>query len=133
MTTKEKIAVMEAFERGEELELKRDKPGKEWQKCFVPVWNWLDFQYRIKPPTANPTPAKRTFGPKDFPPGSVLRGDHYEPGTWSTATCVTHYRVYLRQTDGFEIALTYREMDDGQWSNWSISTDLGKTWTQLKP
>ena len=48
MTLKEKIEVMEAFERGEEIE-HRDRLNNMWFDSNFPDWNWKEFEYRIKP------------------------------------------------------------------------------------
>ena len=48
MTLKEKIEVMEAFERGEEIE-HRDRLNDMWFASNFPAWNWKEFEYRIKP------------------------------------------------------------------------------------
>ena len=48
MTTKEKIEVMQAYERGEEIEIKEN--GKEdWSEAKFPLWVWDKFEYRVKP------------------------------------------------------------------------------------
>ena len=47
MTLREKIEVMEAFERGEEIE----SSGigiNNWRKSNNPTWDWFSFEYRIK-------------------------------------------------------------------------------------
>ena len=44
----EKIKVMQAFERGEEIQFVCC--GYEnWRDCTEPFWNWDTFDYRIKP------------------------------------------------------------------------------------
>ena len=48
MTLREKIEVMEAFERGEEIE-HRDRLNDMWFYSSFPAWNWKEFEYRIKP------------------------------------------------------------------------------------
>ena len=48
MTLREKIEVMEAFERGEEIE-HRDRLNNMWFASNFPAWNWKEFEYRIKP------------------------------------------------------------------------------------
>lgn len=45
-TLQEKIDVMTAALRGEEIEL---LSGVEWLPCNVPNWNWENFHYRIAP------------------------------------------------------------------------------------
>ena len=48
MTLREKIEVMEAFERGEEIE-HRDRLNDMWFDSSFPDWSWKEFEYRIKP------------------------------------------------------------------------------------
>lgn len=53
MTTKEKIAVMQAWLDGKTIQYK-DKDEKEWltwdeSSTFEPVWAWIELDYRIKP------------------------------------------------------------------------------------
>lgn len=45
-TLAEKIAVMQAFERGERVEAKH-KAGGTWTECGIPIWDWFRFEYRI--------------------------------------------------------------------------------------
>lgn len=49
MTLREKIEVMEAFERGEKVEYRRDRLNDMWFTAEFPAWNWKEFEYRIKP------------------------------------------------------------------------------------
>ena len=48
MTLREKIEVMEAFERGEEIEVSYVKQEK-WTDVSNPDWAWGAYNYRIKP------------------------------------------------------------------------------------
>lgn len=48
MTTKEKIAVMTAYENGTEIEYKRKCSGV-WSTLINPFWNWGEYHYRVKP------------------------------------------------------------------------------------
>lgn len=50
-TTAEMIAVMQAFERGEEIQCIRLGIVDDWVKCATPPykWNWIGYDYRIKP------------------------------------------------------------------------------------
>ena len=45
--TKEMIEVMQAYERGEQIEI-MNKFG-EWIYIDKPIWNWAIFDYRVKP------------------------------------------------------------------------------------
>ena len=46
-TTKEMIEVMQAYDRGEQIEI-MNKFG-EWKYIDKPIWNWVIFDYRVKP------------------------------------------------------------------------------------
>ena len=48
MTLREKIEVMEAFERGEEIEVAY-RGYDIWSSMSTPSWNFEDRNYRIKP------------------------------------------------------------------------------------
>ena len=48
MTLKEKIECMQAFERGEEVEVSYVKQAK-WTDISNPDWSWGAYNYRIKP------------------------------------------------------------------------------------
>ena len=64
MTIREMIEVMQAYERGEEIEMGyTDDDEGEWVSVEVPIWNWGVLDYRIKP--------KEKRGPK-FKIGDVL-------------------------------------------------------------
>ena len=49
MTLREKIECMEAFERGEEIEIKHRDSALDWTLTKQPTWNWNSSIYRIKP------------------------------------------------------------------------------------
>ena len=49
MTLREKIEVMEAFERGEEIEVSYINKEK-WSDISNPDWSWGAYNYRIKQP-----------------------------------------------------------------------------------
>ena len=45
-TTKEMIEVMQAYERGEQIECFNDE---QWKDVNNPIWDWLHNDYRVKP------------------------------------------------------------------------------------
>ena len=47
-TLAEKIAVMQAFERGEKIECA--EIGCGWSSSNIPIWDWEGFEYRIAKP-----------------------------------------------------------------------------------
>ena len=50
MTLREKIQCMEAFERGEYVEVRTDKTKSgTWSVVVDPIWDWNNNDYRIKP------------------------------------------------------------------------------------
>lgn len=50
MTLREKIEVMQAFERGEYVEVRTDKTESgTWSVAVDPLWDWNNNDYRIKP------------------------------------------------------------------------------------
>lgn len=60
-TTKEMIEVMQAFERGEQIEVKDLNGTYGWVNTKDPLWDWSEFDYRVKPNT------KKTYVPFDTP------------------------------------------------------------------
>ena len=50
MTLREKIQCMEAFERGEEIEVNfKGTEFEGWLREVCPSWDWSENKYRIKP------------------------------------------------------------------------------------
>ncbi|WP_314070038.1 hypothetical protein [Campylobacter showae] len=50
MNTQEMIAVMQAYARGEAIEVS-DKDADDWSEIKYPLWDWNSFEYRVKPAT----------------------------------------------------------------------------------
>ena len=48
MTTEEMIEVMQAYTRGETIEVS-DKGADDWSEIKHPLWDWSGFEYRVKP------------------------------------------------------------------------------------
>ena len=48
MTTKEMIEVMQAYEAGEDIEMKENEE-ESWREVKYPFWVWENFKFRIKP------------------------------------------------------------------------------------
>ena len=46
-TTAEKIAVMQAAEFGEPIEMRWKKTPKDWMPTNCPSWDWNSFEYRV--------------------------------------------------------------------------------------
>nr|DAY43541.1 MAG TPA: hypothetical protein [Caudoviricetes sp.] len=48
MNTDEMIEVMQAYTRGEAIEVS-DKGANDWSEIKHPLWDWANFEYRVKP------------------------------------------------------------------------------------
>lgn len=48
MNMQEIIAVMQAYARGETIEVS-DKGADDWSEIKYPLWDWNSFEYRVKP------------------------------------------------------------------------------------
>lgn len=48
MNTDEMIAVMQAYARGEAIEVSI-KGRDDWSEIKCPLWDWNSFEYRVKP------------------------------------------------------------------------------------
>lgn len=50
-TTAEKIAVMQAHEAGKTIEFRESSAmvARPWHVALTPVWNWDEYDYRVKP------------------------------------------------------------------------------------
>ena len=46
---KEHIEVMEAFINGKEIEYKSDSYKRIWRQTTAPIWDFINYKYRIKP------------------------------------------------------------------------------------
>lgn len=55
MTTKEMIAVMQAYEEGKKIQYRlRGDSASTWRNAVCPCWDWRTFDYRIKPEEEKP-------------------------------------------------------------------------------
>lgn len=48
-TIREKIEIMQAHERGEQIQWIDEYSDGEWMDCTKPTWDWLRTDYRVKP------------------------------------------------------------------------------------
>ena len=60
-TTKEMIEVMQAYLKGEKIEYRYG--NTDWLECRVPIWDWNNFDYRVKPKQKTMTKTKTQFLP----------------------------------------------------------------------
>ena len=108
MDLKEKIAVMQHFEQGGEIEVNNiQDPSPYWVRCYCPCWQWDKCVYRIKPKEprsfwlvewTTPTPPKPT---PTQPKPIRVRVCHNLDQAWETLnrcekrhTLCPAYRIY---------------------------------------
>ena len=48
-STKEMIEVMQAYESGEQIQVKNIADNTKWKEIEFPGWNWIYYDYRVKP------------------------------------------------------------------------------------
>lgn len=69
MTTEEMIKVMKAYDEGKAIEWRYSTMTTKdtWYAVKEPVWNWFDYEYRIKPEKKPPTyrPYKDVYEMRD--------------------------------------------------------------------
>lgn len=58
MDIKEKIAIMQAYAEGKEIEIS-EIGENDWSLSCAPTWDWSSFDYRIKP--ENPKKERRPY------------------------------------------------------------------------
>ena len=126
MTTQEMIEVMQAYEAGEDIEMKENEK-EDWREVKCPFWVWENFKLRVKPKEKQPK----------FKVGDVLvhlekegqslyRGDIFrvllidgeyvakdETGLRCTGECEHFERIFIKADD----VLWYWEYQDeaGDW------------------
>lgn len=48
-SAKEMIEVMQAYENGEQIQVKNIADNTKWKEIEFPGWNWIYYDYRVKP------------------------------------------------------------------------------------
>jgi len=121
-TTKEKIAVMQAYVNGEKLEILLPSMGwDEWRAVGEPHWDWQNIDYRIKP-----EPKLRPWNPEEVPVGALMKtksgngGRYMIVGLWD-------FRMKNLIQLGPPSAESGMSAETAM-NNWLYSTDQGKTW-----
>jgi len=105
-STREMIEVMEAYERGEQIEC-RSLMGDVWSLLPTPLWDWQGCDYRVKP-----EPKLRPWKPEEVPLGAVVRDK--KDGAKGLIVAVSEEAIEIGQ-DGyydFDELLKYYVLDD---------------------
>lgn len=109
MTTEEMIEVMQAYERGEQIQWKL-KSDYDWSTCTeTPIWAWGSTDYRVKPkPTYRPYKNADEFLQAQKEHGVYIRpkynADRYE---LPTSICDGMVVFLLPTNDGRAYSICY--------------------------
>ena len=114
MDTQEKIKVMQAYVDGRPIQ-RRLPNDTNWSDTSIPIWNWHDCQYRIKP-------NKQPLTPADFPPGTVIR-EKDALLNWRIVNMVSYDSFWAYPWKDSQSFISESLMNDFEYS-----TDQGKTW-----
>lgn len=72
-TTQEKIAIMQAFADGKEIEITPNSHEGIWTLCKEPNWDWPMYDYRVKEEPKEPKYIPFTFEDAEFLIGKVVK------------------------------------------------------------
>ena len=121
MTTSEMISVMQAFNRGEQIEyrIKDFMRDDEWyvQKS-IPEWDWRTYDYRIKP--------KPTYRPYKNAQEFLQAQKEHGMNIWQKGC--NYYRLPLYITDTL-ISIQYPQIDGSVFSVDKLYIDLLREYT----
>lgn len=114
MTTQEKIAVMQAFADGKEIEYRSDG---NWAKVNYPSWNWAKYIYRVKPePKLRPYKNSNEFFKAQQEHGMYLQEKGKTVGYFPirvSDVCVTWYTATATNTVYYDFLLKEYQWQDG--------------------
>ena len=97
MELKEMIKVMDHFKNGGEVEyLVKEDDYSSWTKCVNPLWDWFDYNYRIREPKQKVTIEKWLMR-------SILDGEFRIIETSLVDTVTSFKKVKLLET--YEVEL----------------------------
>lgn len=104
MTLREKIEVMEAFERGEYVEVRTDKTvAGQWGVTIDPLWDWNNNDYRIKPKKQVVVIEKWLLKMQGTEQYAIEEGSKEEMNTWGKYKTDAWQKVKLLDT--YEVEL----------------------------
>lgn len=133
--TKEMIALLEAYIKGEEIELS-DIDDNIWIDMTIPEWNFENYKYRIKPKENNIKAKFRQYDKiihKEFCDGRPLGKDNDFLIIEYVDLSENKYEVFNKRIDAFEffnieeIDENYINTDDCLWY-WEYRDVLRDSW-----
>lgn len=118
-TTKEKIAVMQAFVEGKKIQYTTPECN-DWGFIDAPEWNWLAYDYRIAH-----EPKLRPWKPEEVPVGALLRLTPPSCNSLPNLILSTNENNFTFAAGGalFELCSFKSAL-----RNYQYSLDHGKTW-----
>lgn len=111
METQEKIAVMQAYADGKQIQFRKAETEEEWADLSYtrdPTWNWKNNEYRVEPELKKPS-----YRP--YANFAEFRAEWKKHGGWTNDKCNSNRRFIEVYNDGFaDTLLTYYTwVDDG--------------------
>ena len=111
MSTNEMIAVMQAYTRGEIIEVS-DKGADDWSEIKYPLWDWNSFEYRVKPEESEFKKGDRAVFKQDEADTLALKDIHAygDPGCtssfvfWKVDDVLWYWE--FKMSDGWHISQT---------------------------
>ena len=96
MTLREKIEVMQAFERGEEIESSY-MDGAKFSLDKDPTWNWTLYDYRIKPKPKQTVTIEKWLCACSYDGYLIFEGtrEYFEDSKIETIKLISTYEVEL--------------------------------------
>lgn len=110
MNTTDQIAVMQAYVDGKQIQF-YDEESETWKTTNEPCWDWMDYEYRIKP-----KPEKPTYRP--YSNFDEFRAEWEKHGGWTinelNCYSLINYVITLPAFDFFrDLVEKHRWADDG--------------------
>lgn len=98
-TTKDMIEVMQAYDRGEQIEYCEREYPEHWDTCcFPPNWDWEHFNYRVKvTPTYRPYENAQEFLQAQKEHGMYLK--YYKSKAYKLPLCVYDDSIEVKSED----------------------------------
>ena len=114
-TTKEMIEVMQAYENGEEIEYYTLGINPRWGNTIAPVWDWLAWDYRVKPKVGEDVPKNPISMDKEY---TFRNGEHArilcidKVGGYPVVSLLEHLgSIHLHNLDGSSSSIVNNDFD----------------------
>lgn len=124
------ISVMQAFDAGKKIQVKRQNDSDEYytDTADAPKWDWSEFHYRVKPDAPKPTP----FDFESMPFPAVVRTLTEHKTEYNVITRNSH-SVIIATSSGNEFVSYQRLAEIYEWQSLSSAIASNKYEKVWKP